>query len=466
MPKNNPSSSSDASPSPKLVLTAKNNPNYGGPLINQKYSPLENIILYDDDKVELSKLFNTRIQVLTNSASNPPAQLQLFGNLPGANVAQAPMVVISSGRAQWMATILQNAVDHGAFPNGYLDTRTFDDDAVPWYAPGRSGRPLYVVVHWSEFDYYNNRLRGFANVTVVGYRFTVAWPALDIVGFGASRYAALQLMIQRGYHLAWAVDDNVVNINGFPRGLATVEAHIPLANPPTAIWGIGFTGATDNIDGVDLYNGKVKFNALPDNFATTTPGLLQQVVLWNVDLFRNAHLNFCPLFTTSNEDASLSNFLQATGRPERVITAYHIVKLKPNSDPSNNSGAHTEIPKLRTSMLEIFNKVEGSITINPGKQKVALRDYVTKTILGGAAQPSALQAQSQAIEMVLSAAVAKGAGYYPPTMFDNRGANVAVLAPADISAIAVGDTEEDLKAMNQAVSHFTSQPTDKANCRQ
>lgn len=403
-----------------LVLNAQNNGLYGGNLINQKYSPLANIILGGGVPAEYRNLFTTRIDQLRNNNIYPPNTLNLYANwnvVNGAvNVNQAPMVVISSSRAEWMARILQNAVDHGPF-DGYTDPGTFDDGVVPWYAPGRSGRPVYVVVHWSEYQYYADRLAAIPLVTVVGFQFTAAAPMLDMVGFGVSRYAALQLVIHLGYHRAWAVDDNVVNINGFPQTLAPVEADMP-AQP--VFWGIGFRAASANINLAGLYDGEVTFAPVQYNFGTMGPGILQQVVLWNIDQFRQGNLNFSPIFVSSNEDISLSNFLQATNRAERVITSLRIVKYEPVKDSNLNVGGTVQVPRRRNRMLGFFDQIEDSIPINPGGGQVRLFRFIVDTVLPNAQQPrpAALWAQSQAVEQVMAAAITTGAAWYPADAFN------------------------------------------------
>ncbi|WP_412530059.1 hypothetical protein [Burkholderia lata] len=406
-----------------LVLNAHNNANYGGNLINQKYSPLADILINNVDQNEYRQLFSNRIQILTGVNAYPPNALNLYADLPGIDVAHAPLVVISSGRAEWMRDILQTAGEHPDF-TGYLDNQTFrlhgaPCGPVPWYSPRRSGRPLFVVVHWSEYDYYVQNVGDgtFPDVTIVGFKFTAAHPALDVVGFGASRYAALQFVVSQGYHRAWAVDDNVVNINGFPNDLAAVEANMP-ANSP--IWGISFSGATTNGNYAALYNGTVRFQAVPYNFSTTTPGLLQQVVLWNLDLLRQANLNFCPMFVTSNEDISLSNFLRATNRDQRIITGLRVVKYEPTSDSNANLGYTVEIPKRRNRVLQIFNGIEYDTQIDPGTGQVDLSAFVINTILPQAHQPqsTALVVQSRAIEQVMAAATLRGPAWSPPTAFN------------------------------------------------
>jgi hypothetical protein len=419
-----------------LVINARANPTYGGNLINQKYSPLQNIILNPVDANYYRGLYTGRSVPLANINVYPPNALNLYANwpaLPPPIVGTPPIVVASSNRAEWMATILQNAAGHGPFVNGYLAADTFDNDVVPWYAPGRSGgRLVYVVVHWSEYDYYVAQLAAFApGVTVVGYRFTFARPALDIVGFGVSRYCALQLVLNLGYHRAWTVDDNVVNVNGFPATLALVEANMTNVPP---IWAISFNAATANITRADLYTGSVTFAAVPYVFANMLPGILQQVVLWNLDLFNPVNLNFCPVFLTSNEDISISNYLQQNAQPEKVITACRTVKIEPVADSNRNVGGKTEVPKRRTRMLSIFAQTESAILIDGGAGQVQLQQFIINTVLPGAGMPStdASVAQSKAIEQVMAAAALSG--WYSPTAFNpyNGPPNVALVNAANL----------------------------------
>ncbi|MGE5329272.1 MAG: hypothetical protein ACM3KR_07185 [Deltaproteobacteria bacterium] len=406
-----------------MVINARNNPNYGGNLINQKYSPLTDIVIPDDQGAAYKQLFTKRAQKLTETGCYPPnTTLKLYANwpadtnhdgIPDVNQDEIPMVVVSSNRANWMHTILDNANSRADFAD-YLDSHTFDDDIVPWYAPLRSGRTLYVVVHWSEYNYYHDRIGNFADVKVIGYKFTPNENSLDIVGFGASRFAALQAMIDLGYHKIWAVDDNVVNINGFPADLADIEGRMG-----DEIWGIGFRAATENIQRAALYDGTVTFHANDINFDAAEPGLLQQATLWNLNLLRDNYVNFSPIFVTSNEDVSLSSFLQKKDYDERLITALSIIKIEPENDPynpedmsgNNNLGGAVEVPQRRRRIYSMFNLIEEDLEINPGDGAVRLSGYIRNE------REDVLLTQSRAVEQVLSASINKGSAYYPSEIF-------------------------------------------------
>ncbi len=422
-----------------LVLSAKNNPNYGGCLVSQKYSPLADIQLLGP-RTDYAKLFTKRISVLDGMAAYPPCTLYIYGNLPAFNADPVPMVVISSNRAGWMQTVLQNAVDHGPFDDGYLDATTFAGGwPVAWYAPERSGgRPVYVLVHWSEYNFYVQELAAFAGVTVVGFKFGAPHPALDIVGLGACRCAALQFLIARGYHRAWLVDDNVININGFPATPVPIENHMGVGSN---IWGIGFTGTTQNIVENALY-GKTKFVAAQYDFAKMKPGLLQQTALWNVDLFRRDSVNFCPLFVTSNEDIAFCNYLQANNLIEKEITACSIIKFQPYSDGDDNVGGSVEVPLRRNRLVEIFSGIEGDIPFVPvdGHGERPLSQYITETVLPNAqdtAQSTAPVVQSKAVEQVMAAGTTKR--WYPEGAFNPypAPADVQFLLPADVPPVGL-----------------------------
>src|SRR5919205_3439357 len=151
-----------------MTISADNHENYGGNLINQKYSPLHNITDPVDkaDEDFVIKLYNRRVKAL--SAANAfPKQLQLWSRpLPALNLDEAPMVVISSNRAQWVEGLFKNGTkkNTSAKFKGYDDATTFAEDAVAWYDPLRSGRKLFFVVHHLEWSFYKTLFAPYANV--------------------------------------------------------------------------------------------------------------------------------------------------------------------------------------------------------------------------------------------------------------------------------------------------------------
>src|SRR5688572_2563946 len=140
-----------------MALSANNDTNFGGTLINQKYKPLDNIVISGSDKTFYVELFNRRIRALASMLPFPK-KLSLFTTAwpPAPDIDTAPMVVISTKRAQWIKTLLDNAVEKNNVEKftGYNDLNTFISGPVAWYAPLRSKRPLFIVVHYAEYKYY------------------------------------------------------------------------------------------------------------------------------------------------------------------------------------------------------------------------------------------------------------------------------------------------------------------------
>lgn len=388
-------------------IIAGNNPNYGGSLINQKYSPLQNITITNDQRGYCNKIFNDRIKTLLDNGVFPET-LKLYARwrpippkLPKDQTP--PMVVISSQRASWLKGLFLNMQQRKKPLRNYNNPNTFANGPVPWYAPRRSGRHLYILVHHSEYDDYEKNLKPFPNMTVVGYKYGENVQTLG--GFGASRFAALAMAMELGYEKAWLVDDNVVHINGFPNTLTDVEKDLR-----DNIWAIGFGAATENYDLGTFFEG-IKFSENYD-FENAKPGLLQQVVLWNLNLLRANSFNISPYFSTSNEDVSSSNYLQKKGLEQRIVTTCSIIKLgctaekieKPFPNPFNY-----------TALL--FYEKEKDVLIKDGNTK--LSDYIKEVVIPHSQEPNNISPEItgvRAIEQILSEAVKKD--WQPAKIFD------------------------------------------------
>jgi hypothetical protein len=405
------------------TLSADNNGSYGGSLINEKYSPLRSITIAAGDKDFYVNLFDERIKTLTRQNIFPTKLTLITSGLPAPDTfTSTPIVVISSNRAEWMKSLFDNAdtKNRKARITGYNDPATFSEGIIPWYAPWRSQKILYIVVHSAEYGYYKKLLAGYVNVYVVGWQFPATAGGLGPAGFGASRFAALELIKYLKYQRAWAVDDNVVNINGFPNTAATIEG---LMTADFA--GIGFSAATNNDVLVNVYKDST-FTTLDFDFSKQKAGLLQQVVLWNVDYLKSRNLTFSPYFVTSNEDVSLSNYLQAFNYTQRIIKGLSIIKMQPTND-TKNQGA-LQLAGIRTRFQKLLYNLEKNtqISINGTKAK-NLSEVVTETILpnaqnkGGGLNVRKKQAyerttQSMAIEQVLAESVSKK--WAPPKTFN------------------------------------------------
>jgi hypothetical protein len=189
--------------------------------------------------------------------------------------------------------------------------------------------------------------------------------------------------------------------------------------------GIGFSAATNNDVLVNVYKDST-FTTLDFDFSKQKAGLLQQVVLWNVDYLKSRNLTFSPYFVTSNEDVSLSNYLQAFNYTQRIIKGLSIIKMQPTND-TKNQGA-LQLAGIRTRFQKLLYNLEKNtqISINGTKAK-NLSEVVTETILpnaqnkGGGLNVRKKQAyerttQSMAIEQVLAESVSKK--WAPPKTFN------------------------------------------------
>ena len=402
-------------------LAANNNTSYGGTLINQKYSPLVDIVIPagDGEKTFYENLFTRRITALSGQNLFPRTLTLLTSGLPTPiSVDTPPMVVISSNRAEWMQLLFESgeAKNSAAAFTGYNDITTFSKGPVPWYAPRRSGRPVYIVVHRLEYPYYKKLLAGFLNVYVVGWDIPSPVDGIGLAGFGASRFAAFELVKNLGYHHVWTVDDNVVNINGFPNTLAEIEALMT-----AEIAGIGFAAATTNKVNADL--SSAVFTPKRFDFAAMKAGLLQQVVLWNMDLLNENDLNISPYFVSSNEDVSLTNYLQTWEYVERTIKPLAIMKMDPSKD-KKNGGAQVLIG-IRTRLIKLLYDLEKHTKINTGSAVVDLSQFVSETIVPRSQHGTGLgkkrngverSTQAMAIEQVLAEVVSRK--WAPDIVFD------------------------------------------------
>ncbi|HBF34207.1 TPA: hypothetical protein DDW35_06550 [Candidatus Sumerlaeota bacterium] len=404
-----------------MVISAKQNGSYGGNLINQKYSPLENIGFNANPDTDCQPIFNARKNILQGS-NYFPTTLNLYSRpaLQTNHAGQpAPIIVASNNRAEWMTKILRNAELWGmGMTKDYLNPNTFKQDGknvvIPWYTPHRSKRPLYVVVHYSEYSHYYQLLKGSlpssTDVTVVGYKFGGS-STENMVGFGASRFAALALAMKLGYGQAWTVDDNVIQINGFPATLDTVEGHMT-----PGIFGIGFGGASDNTTET-AFPGKVNFvNQDPGaNFSASQPGLLQQVVLWNISALSTAQINMSPIFFASGEDVSFGTFLQNTSRDQRIITQMSVIKIVPEND-TNNQGFTYVFCKQRKTLRNLFSGLTQNITIKLSTENsLSLDAYINQCQWPGGSDLTVIK--SQAAEQIMVKALALG-GHAPNGIFN------------------------------------------------
>jgi len=316
-----------------MAIEAKKNNNYGGVLVSQKYSPLEDIKYKRPQSAEYSALLTNRLTQLTN-ANILPQPLRLITDWDTALAAvtghDPPLVVISSNRSKWIAEGVRLSREQWTLTkyDGSNDLKALTGgvskqaQSPPLYLPLRmdGDRKVFIVVHAHEYRQYRKALAD-SDMTVVGWSFNAPPTAPgQLTGFGASRYAAIEFckhlranMAGVKWDYAWLFDDNVVGITAFP-GYAAVEAAMAAATTPQVCSAFQGSSSVEGFSDIKKWaTGEV--NATPTRGkptvlpAPTTPrGIIQQVALWNIKYMTEQRLNFSPLFVTSGEDISIGNY--------------------------------------------------------------------------------------------------------------------------------------------------------------
>jgi hypothetical protein len=369
-----------------MAITTNKNTNYGPPLVNQKYAPLLAPVYAAADQPIYTGLLNNRMtmlralgligQQLRLVVSNWDTVTNEAGRLP-------PLVVVSSNRARWIragiaaALTQRTALGIDAY-NSASDLRALTDvtDSLnispPLYAPSRIGadRTVYIVVQMAEYPYYAATLAD-SGVTVVGWEFAKAAGArrnLAMVGFGATRFAAMQFCKTLRARLAaaahgvapwnsaWLIDDNTVALSSFA-GFAAVEAALG-ANVCAGFHGgtaAGAAAANKAWARAQVAAGRGQQAAtLP---ASAPPGIIQQTALWNISYFETNHLNFGPLFISSAEDLSITNYFNRAGIGYLYYNGIGVVKELPTSD--DRAGAQ-KVNKARQDLTAWVTAAESA----------------------------------------------------------------------------------------------------------
>jgi hypothetical protein len=404
-------------------IVAQANNNYGSPTVTNKYNPL---LIADNGlgtRPQCQALFGIRIDSLAN-AGVYPGQLFLYHtdwHFPRDDKTP-PLVVISSGRSQWMADKLNGEPTKPIGQLGYNDPETFTKGFLLWYSPKRSGRRLFVVVHHTEYAAYQAKLKNFKRVTVFGWKFHTNHAAAELVGFGASRFAALALAKILGFQKIWTVDDNVVQINTFPAGgLAAIENRMPTPTPvpadDQAVWAIGFRGASKNQANLASVIDEADFEAPanPDYAAGEKP--LQQVVLWNISKMGSSNKNIIPWFIGSNEDVSITQYFKQKAYTAPELDAFQVIKIEPEPDTAAQNAGLAQLSARRTALLTVLGAAETTLRVSTGiGQPVPIQIYVENDadnapFHGTPARQTgenSLMTRCRCLEQVFSAAVAQG----------------------------------------------------------
>lgn len=419
-----------------MPIPVKNNTQYGGNLINQKYAPLDiNSINIDDNiEKEYKNLFENRIELL-RGRNLLPSRLNLYANNweviktnEGAINALPPIIVVSSNRAEWIKERYEDVASELLKENQLNNFQDVNDiqaltwGPTLWYDPRRinnSNRHVYILVHEVEYQKYEETLNS-TNMTVIGWAFTYNRKN-TYVGFGASRFAAIEFCkyvfdilvdTNTNRQKAWLVDDNVVYVRGFP-GFTKAESIIN-----TNVWGLGFGGASTNSGVDEIKNLRIGTTATMNNL--DQKGLLQQCVLWNIhelDLDSDSnsrYLNFSPYFISSNEDTSFSNYLQNQSQSKlRVSSEATVFKAVAQNDKENL------LKPLRREALDIFYQIEKKYRVSvANSQDMELGNYI-QTL--GLKRPKL--AQSRAVEQIMAKVVNDKTNWVPKEIFQPNGNN-------------------------------------------
>ncbi len=339
-----------------------------------KRDAISSLLYQRADRLTLEFGYATNpLQITFLDPNDAKAKTHSFQSQP----ASVPIVVVSHDHSQWLKKLFDNA----NYSNNFTGS-VFAQGPTPWYAPSRTGGKLiYIVVHAEELAFYNAQLADIENVIVAGYRFPSNFSndqiGLGVLGAGAIRYAAIELMMELGYQYAWLSDDNVIyldflptTVQDSPSALTSIEAHV--ANDKTIV-GIGFKPAespTDNINAL-----AIKHRTPPENLPLPTNQPLRQVVLWNINALKGEakstealltcetqnnivpaeKINYSPLFYVAYEDSSLTRYLLQKNKNLRYIES-QVYTFQPAQDffaiDSKEIKISTLLGRQETKILE------------------------------------------------------------------------------------------------------------------
>jgi hypothetical protein len=372
-----------------MAIAARNNTTYGGNVITQKYAPLENIGLVAADAGDSNWMLSHRMALLqANQLLGPALSLGSpnWNNLPATEAGRPPpLIVISTNRSAWIdagflaAQSALAAIPANAF-TGVEDLRALvayqgQQQSPAIYCPSRVGnRSVYLVVNAQEYQTYRNAFITNPAIEVVAWRFNPVHVAggLHLVGFGASRFAAIEFakdLRRRAlaalgaapWDSAWVVDDNVVGLTNFGAGLALVEAAIGVNVAA------GFSGAATAEPFLSTRgwarNAPAPPVALP---ASNPPGILQQMVLWNVQQLDTLGLNVSPAYIDSGEDVSLSRYFDRSAAPAALTYLFYSgIGIRKEVTTADNSPGANALAAKRAALTQWVTNAESMVAAAP-----------------------------------------------------------------------------------------------------
>lgn len=427
-----------------MATTVTPNTSYAtGATVSTKYNPFDarELRLASTDKALYGKMLTNRTALL-KSMNLMPRTLKLmclkWEDLEKAETEKKPpLVIISSNRSDWIkqgvAAADAELKKRGLTTfNGVSDFRALTATnkqtvSPPIYCPKRLGanpqRSVFIVVHLSEYEKYAKALAG-SGMNIIGWDFERPKDEKPFVGFGASRFAAIEFckslrakVAVRGkvWDYAWLIDDNVVALEYFA-GLESVEAALPAEKVCAA-----FKGA----------NAPYTFAAMKA-WAPTAPGppsklpvslsrgVLQQVGLWNIKLLADQFLNFPPIYLTSAEDISLNRYFNYKGI--QYLYYDQIVVDKEVATVDTDGGG--DVNASRQYYAALFAKAESGLPqakpVPPAPPPVNVEyktaaktvvKFVNTDLLANKAETLQNTAACQGIEQITKSAMAAGSAY-------------------------------------------------------
>ncbi len=436
------------------------NAQYGPPLVNQKYTPLANVVWAPADTPFYSGLLDFRRNTLWNANYLPKPLMLQARNWAAIDAAesgvgrQPPLVVVSSNRANWIAGGLaaadlemnmQNGGNNFAGPSDFHALAAFSGQnrSSPIYTPCRQGpvvpggptRGVYVVVHASEYQTYQAALDppgAPTGITVIGWDFQRPTNAHHwIMGFGASRFAAMELCKDlRGrrnatWNKTWLIDDNVVYVTNFP-GWNAIEVAMNAAPVASAAAFVGGTLA-EPFAAARNY-ARANINLAPPAAAPAVPpgaGIIQQLACWNVDNFNANRRNFGVVFLASAEDLSMTNLFLQQGIPYRFYGNMRVEKEVAAPDGAIAAGNHRRGFNAWITGLESTAAAAPGANppppiqvqpANPGDGGVQLlSDYIVNRVLPNSIQQARAgvvavqnEGKSHGVEQIATGAIQRG----------------------------------------------------------
>ncbi len=408
-----------------MPITANLNANYlNSNLVNQKYQPLQNITFVGEDDC-IGPLVTQRKEVMNhlNISTSPlifiGAELTTVCDTEGQEGMLPPLAVISSNRSGWIRETYDNGI---GILNGKTNFIDVNDKAalvagpVPFYCPYRLSaaetghRNVYIFVFASEYNIYAKALAG-TNMKVVGWKFGTNKNKEnpECVGFGASRYAAIEFFrniyrinsekedmpVKTGQ--VWLIDDNTVYINNFP-GFANVESVMT----EKGYIGIGFKGGTTG-EPASYFSGdgfqKAAFNAATRINLEYTP-ILQQAVLWNIAALTTNDMNFSPLFFSSGEDGSFTRYINQCLNPKGEIASpcqlYSPCKVLKAETTYDNKEGYELLAQFKLKLYDLFSS-NGDTPVNDATLLELLNTALVKK------EPMSITISKSAEQILLSA---------------------------------------------------------------